>query len=109
MRALVTIVALAGCGGGDDTGAAPAREDVIADLTGDTTNGKALYDATCSVCHGAAGLGGTGPAINAGTGEDLLIESILYGGGGVMPAYEEDYSDQEIADITAYVLTFPAS
>ncbi|MED5374700.1 MAG: cytochrome c [Myxococcota bacterium] len=86
---------------GEDTGT--DREADIAALQGDTANGETLYS-TCQGCHGAAGEGtDSGPGI-AGESKAEIIETVLYGE-DTMPAYES-WADQDIADVTAYVLTF---
>lgn len=100
-----------------------ARIDDVLALTGDVDSGAALYATHCAECHGAAGEGGSGGAL-AGEGEDAeeLVEVILFGdeededeGGeeeeddedeedeGTMPAFEEVLTDQEVADIVAWL------
>jgi mono/diheme cytochrome c family protein len=79
---------------------------------GDAVNGKRLYLATCFACHGRSGQGGAmnGPApILARTAMPFdgfkaqLREPI-----SDMPAYSEAVmSDQQIADIYAFVETLP--
>jgi mono/diheme cytochrome c family protein len=71
-------------------------------LTGDEANGQVLYDANCAGCHGASADGGSGPSL---LGEDLgeFLE-VVPNGEGSMPAFP-DMSDQDIADIYAFVQT----
>jgi mono/diheme cytochrome c family protein len=79
---------------------------------GDAVNGKRLYLATCFACHGRSGQGGAmnGPApILARTAMPFdgfkaqLREPI-----SDMPAYSQAVmSDQQIADIYAFVETLP--
>lgn len=95
---LSLLLVLFACGGGDTT-----REGTILALTGDPVNGATVFAANCAACHGADGSGGSGPAI-AGwdeSGEEFL-EYVLYGE-DAMPAYDGVLTDQEIADVYAYV------
>ncbi len=96
-------------------------EDAAAAVEGDAANGETLFALACVACHGAeTGVGPSLPTMaeNAGervegqSAEDYLYESIVDPGAyivegfnNIMPAtYEEQYSDQEIWDIVAYIL-----
>ncbi len=94
---LTTVVACGGEGGED-------RVDDILALDGDAAAGDAVYAAECSACHGAAGEGGSGPAMSevAGEGAAEIVEVVLNGDGD-MPAFPE-IPDQDIADLVAYIL-----
>jgi alcohol dehydrogenase (cytochrome c) len=83
-------------GKGGEAGGAPNAEA-----------GKEVFAEECSVCHGADGLGGNG-------GPDLTTqpkakeqkgaeEQVKKGGGG-MPAFEGTLSEEEIANVAAYVV-----
>jgi ubiquinol-cytochrome c reductase cytochrome c subunit len=76
---------------------------------GNVANGKALYASTgCYQCHGFAGQGGAaGPKLNPPTPwEPWLLQ--LRTPRFVMPPYAAGVlSDQQAADIYAYVRTFP--
>ena len=69
--------------------------------------GSQLYQQNCAQCHGDNGGGGVGPAL---AGDQKLksssyhITRILNGGGG-MPAYAGQLSDQQIALIATYERT----
>ncbi len=69
--------------------------------------GSQLYQQNCAQCHGDNGGGGIGPAL---AGDQKLksasyhITRILNGGGG-MPAYAGQLSDQQIAIIATYERT----
>lgn len=81
-----------------------ARVTAIEALTGDPANGSALYDKTCTACHGADGKSGSeqrNVAADAASNKQGAIEQVL-GGGGSMPAYADQFSDQEVADLVAY-------
>ena len=87
------------------------------DIPGDPNRGALLYDQNCTLCHGAEGEGRVGatlardwPAIRP----DLSVQVVIRNGvsGSVMPAWSEanggPLNDQEISDITAFILTLPA-
>jgi mono/diheme cytochrome c family protein len=101
MNRIVVVVALAcsslfvACGdaGGGGNG-----------LTGDATAGKALYETNCASCHGATGEGtGQFPSV-VGEGGSEAIE-IVTNGEDAMPAFGGELTEQEIADVVAYVET----
>jgi len=105
--ALIGMIALAGCGDGKDgdTGEVDRVTAVLA-LTGDTTNGKTLYDSVCTVCHGANGEGGTGNVVAPVADDEVFVATVIEGRVAEgMAAYGDDYTDQEIADILAHVKT----
>jgi cytochrome c551 len=72
-------------------------------LTGDAMNGATVFDATCAVCHGADGMGVSGPDITGEVAElsDETLVDIMANGSGSMPA--QDLSDQELADVLAHL------
>ncbi len=114
------MVVLAGCGGGEtvtptpetvegtvpaetgggDTGAGGGGE-------GDAAAGEDVYaSAGCGSCHVLADAGSTGtigPNLDESSVDfESAVEQIRNGGGG-MPAFEGQLSEQEIADVAAYV------
>lgn len=104
------------CGGGDDGGAAQESPAIA--------TGKGLYQSTCAVCHGDAGEGGVGRALDAvaadfpdcadqvrwitlgssgweaEVGPTFGASEIPVSGG--MPAYGPTLSDEEIRAVAAY-------
>lgn len=70
--------------------------------SGDTSSGAALYASYCSSCHGSDASGGYGPALAGISDSNAVIDMILYGGDG-MPGFSSSLSDQDIADILAYL------
>jgi mono/diheme cytochrome c family protein len=109
-----------GSTGGDTTGANgntdatpeenPRTADIL-ELTGDASEGEILFAVECSNnCHLLDGTGAT----NGGIGKDLtiwlgnnddtkLVGAILDGRPPYMARYENYLSDQQVADIVAYV------
>ncbi len=90
----------------------------LADLTGgDADNGRAIFNGSCAVCHGADGVGTNQapPVAGAGYSEDYtgqrvrtsgLMDSPVYDGltGGRMPFWAADrLSDAELIDIAAWL------
>lgn len=113
MKALLSVLALC-------VGLAGAA--VPAQASGDADNGKILYDAFCTQCHG---MSGDGNGVNALTMEVKprdhtdskemgartdadLFKAIKFGGAAVnksilMPNWDANLSDEEIDDIVAYL------
>jgi mono/diheme cytochrome c family protein len=86
-------------GGGGDTGGGGGE--------GDAAAGKDVYaSAGCGSCHTLADAGSTGtigPNLDESSVDfEAAAEQIRTGGGG-MPAFEGQLSEQEIADVAAYV------
>lgn len=85
------------------------KEDLV-------TNGKAVYEKNCAVCHQASGAG-LPPAFPALTGSKVAVGAIfgadgkylkdshvdrLLNGKGVMPAWKAQLNDVEIASVITY-------
>jgi cytochrome c551 len=119
--AVLTLVVAAGCGGEETT--SPEPEDVEGTVPaetgggdtgggggggeGDATAGKDVYSsAGCGSCHtfeDAGSTGTIGPNLDESSVDfEAAAEQIRTGGGG-MPAFEGQLSEQEIADVAAYV------
>jgi mono/diheme cytochrome c family protein len=88
----------AGEGNGGETSAKPGA--------GDATAGAAVWDANCSVCHGAKGTGGNGgpdlTAIANAKVRSKVVSQVTNGGGG-MPAFKGQLTSKQINDVSAYV------
>lgn len=75
--------------------------------------GKQLFANNCATCHGANGLGGTAPRLNAkeflNSLSDEQMRLLISGGvsGTAMPAWSLDFggtfTDQQILQIIAYI------
>lgn len=96
MRLGWLVLVFAGCGG--------SRVDDVLALTGDAAAGQAVYQARCALCHGDNGEGGTGPAIAGEDELEELVEVVLFGEGD-MSGFDGVISDQEVADVVAFVQT----
>jgi mono/diheme cytochrome c family protein len=100
---VVAALALAGCGGDDGPPAKPPQEVVDA---GNPAQGREVFAGNCAACHGGRGEGGTGPALageSAYTDPEAVVDQIRDGGGG-MPAFGDRLSEQELADVSAFVV-----
>ena len=113
LAALVLVVAIPACGGEEDEQALPETvegtlpADTGGATEGDPANGKTIYaSAGCGGCHTFAAAGSTGtvgPNLDdAGVELDAAVQQVKNGGGG-MPAFGDRLSDQEIADVAAFV------
>jgi mono/diheme cytochrome c family protein len=114
LAALVLVVAIPACGGEEDEQALPETvegtlptETGGAAAEGDPAKGKSIYaSAGCGGCHtfSAAGSTGTvGPNLDeASIDFDGAVQQVKNGGGG-MPPFGDRLSDQEIADVAAFV------
>jgi mono/diheme cytochrome c family protein len=79
-------------------------------LTGNAEAGKRLYEKhTCFFCHGTAGQGGTDGARLAVVARNLQsFTRYVRQPSGRMPAFTDKIlSDQELADIFAFVRSLP--
>ena len=113
LAALVLVVAIPACGGEEEEQALPETvegtlpADTGAATEGDAENGKKLFaSAGCGGCHTFSDAGSTGtvgPNLDDAAIEfDAAVQQIKNGGGG-MPAFGDRLSDQEIADVAAFV------
>ncbi|HEX2303538.1 MAG TPA: c-type cytochrome [Gaiella sp.] len=122
MRLLVALVALvgalallgAGCGGDDDSGTAETQPATIPSTTGETgaetgdaANGEQVFaSAGCGGCHtfeAAGSSGNVGPNLDdAAPSFDAVVAQVT-NGGGAMPAFADELSEQEIRDVAAFV------
>jgi cytochrome c6 len=109
---------LAGCGYEGQTTASPETVEGAPPTTettttttavppGDAAAGKAVFTTNCGSCHtlSDAGTSGTvGPNLDdAKPPADLVFDRVT-NGKGVMPPWKGTLSDQQIADVTAYVV-----
>ena len=102
----------AGCGGDDDSDsaeppAATTTEDGGGGGTGDAANGEEVFaSAGCGGCHtfeAAGSTGSVGPNLDDLSPSFDQVVSQVTNGGGAMPAFGGDLSEQEINDVAAFV------
>jgi mono/diheme cytochrome c family protein len=107
--ALALPLLVAACGGGDEKSATP--ESVVGSVPAETSGGgsdagEAVFKENCATCHtlSAAGASGTvGPNLDDVKPDEETVKTQVENGGGAMPAFKGQLSDQEIDDVSAYV------
>ncbi len=75
-------------------------------LVGDEARGAAIFEHNCQACHGVQGSGGMGPKLAKNPilkHEGLFWEAVSQGR-GPMPAWGSFLSQQDIADIHAWLM-----
>lgn len=74
---------------------------------GDNTRGEELYKASCVVCHGPQGTGGIGPRLagNPVLSNEQAFWKTVHEGRHVMPPLRGALTEQQIADIRAWLKT----
>ncbi len=74
---------------------------------GDPAAGETIFAENCAGCHGEDGLGGPGgpdlTTMPLAQTEEGAIQQVTNGGGG-MPPFGEQLSEEEIADVAAFVV-----
>ena len=98
------------CGGDDNGGGTvtTTEETTTEETTDETTAaaGRDVFVANCGSCHtlSDAGTSGTiGPNLDQIALSSAEVETQVRNGGGAMPAFEGDLSDDEIAQVSEYV------
>jgi len=78
-------------------------------LTGDYKRGEELYRASCVVCHGPGATGGIGPRLagNPVLSNEQAFWKTVYEGRHVMPPLKGALTEQQLADIHAWLKTLP--
>ena len=120
VAALLGAVALAGCGSQGVTSPTPATtigtvstptstfpKVAAFKLHGDSAKGKAIFVEKCGSCHtlAAAKTTGTiGPDLDSLKPDYQAATAQVTNGGSVMPAFKDQLSAQQIADVAAYVV-----
>jgi quinohemoprotein ethanol dehydrogenase len=94
---------------GEEAAGAEAEggEEAAAAGAPDAMAGSEVFSENCSTCHGADGLGGNGgPDLTTmpKAKEQAGAEEQVKNGGGGMPAFGGTLSEEEIANVAAYVV-----
>ena len=113
---VAVVVLLAACGGADEDGEAGDGRTTTtggggtpdqAGTTADLQLGEQVFGANCATCHGEQGQGGLGPELADGRVVERYpaIEdhrAVVLNGRGVMPAWRDRLSDEEIDAVVQY-------
>lgn len=95
-----------GCGEDEGEPAEGDRSEQIAALSATATAGETTYTQVCAVCHGPDGTGtATGNSLVESNFTKSMIIDIIIEGQGDMSSYAS-LPDQDIANVTAYVMLF---
>jgi mono/diheme cytochrome c family protein len=89
--------------------AEPLTQEPVATgpIVGMAPRGAGLFENNCQACHGQDAIGGHGPKLAKNPilkHEDLFWDTVLHGR-GPMPAWASVLSQQDIADIHAWLMT----
>jgi mono/diheme cytochrome c family protein len=102
------VLAAAGCGGDDNDGSSEATTATsAASGSGDAAAGKEVFaSAGCGGCHtfsAAGSTGSVGPNLDdASPSYDKVVTQVT-NGGGAMPSFKGDLTEQQIQDVAAFV------
>jgi len=74
---------------------------------GDSSRGEGLYSSSCIVCHGPQASGGIGPRLagNPVLSNEQAFWKVVYEGRHVMPPLKGAITEQQMADIQAWLKT----
>jgi cytochrome c551 len=93
---------------GQNAAAAPVKSSPIPANADAAAGAKVFASADCGSCHtlaAAKSSGQVGPNLDAAKpGYDVVLGKVTNGGGG-MPAFSGQLSEQQIRDVAAYVAT----
>lgn len=109
LAVIPALLLVTACGGGEPpaptTPPAAKPANGAPAKAGDAAAGQTVFQQNCDGCH-PGGNAGTGPALR---GRGLTAERIstqVRNGGGGMPAFPPNrISDQQLADVVAYVMS----
>lgn len=92
-----------------DDGLQRAAGTVSVSSAGNASRGKELYNASCVVCHGKEATGHIGPRLagNAILANDQVFRKTVHEGRHMMPPLKDALTEQQIADILAWLRTLP--
>ena len=105
------VLVASGCGGSGSSSSAETATETSSTTgtaaTGDPANGaKVFASAGCGGCHTfskASSSGSVGPNLDdLGPSFDTVVHQVT-NGGGAMPSFKDELSEQEIRDVAAFV------
>ena len=104
---LIGVTALASNGGQATADQHSPAANTSSLVIGDAKKGELLYEASCVVCHGPRAKGGIGPRLagNPILFNDEAFWKIVHEGRHMMPPLKGSISDQQMADIRAWLKT----
>ena len=103
--ALVVGTGVSACGNGDSDAVDETTTEETT-TTEEAADGRAVFVANCGSCHtltDAGTSGAIGPSLDGTSLSEDQIEAQVRAGGGGMPAFEGQLSDEEIEQVSAYV------
>ena len=105
---LILAVGLVGCGSQESEEAQTAATETTPSLEGDPVAGKAVYTgaSACIGCHALADAGATatvGPNLDDTMPSAALVVDRVTNGQGGMPPFGNTLTEQQIADVAAYI------
>ena len=117
--ALLICIGATACGGDDNEGAGTTEETTTEETTTETTTtetgggtgsaeGREVFVANCGSCHtleDAGTSGAIGPNLDELSVDEATVEAQVRSGGGGMPAFEGQLSDEEIMAVAGYVVS----
>jgi mono/diheme cytochrome c family protein len=105
---LVLCLGMTACGGDDEEAGTPTEETTTETTTGGAAaDGREVFASNCGSCHTFADAGTTGtigPDLDQSSADASAVEAQVRNGGGGMPAFEGDLSDDEIVAVANYVV-----
>ena len=104
----------AGCGGGNEGGGTTETAATTETTAGgDAVAGKAVFEsAGCGSCHTLSEAGSNGSVGPVLDGTKLSVEQVqtqVENGGGTMPAFKGQLTEQQILDVATFVSQASAS
>lgn len=113
---MLAVLGVAGCGGDDDDESEGAATATVADTAGSATGGEdtggaadgaaVFASAGCGNCHTLAAAnasGAVGPNLDELMPSTEQVAEQVKSGGGGMPAFEDQLSEDEIQAVAEYV------
>ena len=113
---MLAVLGVAGCGGDDDDESGGAATATVADTAGSATGGEdtggaadgaaVFASAGCGNCHTLAAAnasGAVGPNLDELMPSTEQVAEQVKSGGGGMPAFEDQLSEDEIQAVAEYV------